>query len=51
MFLGAVVGVPVVVVGVFEESEVVPSFDGLIGFVAEPFYIIKNGKIDTYRSS
>ena len=38
------VGVVVVfvgAVGVFEESEVVPSFDGLADFVVEPFYLIR----------
>jgi hypothetical protein len=36
------VGVPAAVVGVFEESEVVPSFDGLVDFAVEPFYIIRH---------
>lgn len=43
--LGAV-GVPVAVVGVFEESELVPSFEGLVDFVLELFYCIKECKLN-----
>ena len=53
MAFGAV-GIVVVfvgAVGVFEESEVVPSFDGLVDFVAEPFYLIRCAIDDLYRSS
>lgn len=39
--LGALGVVIVGAVGVFEESEVVPSFDGLVDFVVEPFYFIR----------
>ena len=49
--LGAV-GVPVAVVGAFDESEVVPSFDGLVDFVVAPFcsFVRECNKFGFYRS-
>jgi hypothetical protein len=48
--LGAV-GVAVAVAGGFEESQVIPSFDGLADFVAEVFYPIREYPEMVYRSS